>query len=121
MDLQDLLRGGMLGLSTDVVGGPVDLVTTLLRPFGYKTDKPVMGSDWIADKIGAKPTGSGAETVGRLATGLLSPDPMDMARISGLLGAGIIKPQVANALNFKTSLPAAPEFAAAVANTPGAK
>jgi hypothetical protein len=38
----------------------------------------------------------------------------------GLLG-GIVKPEVARRLNHVTRLPDAPEFAAAVANTPGAQ
>lgn len=73
MTLLDLLRGGAMGLTTDVVGAPVDLATLMMRPFGYKPEKPVGGSDWIAEKMGVGATGSGEETVGRLLSGLVNP------------------------------------------------
>lgn len=34
-----------------VLGGPVDLTTMVMRPFGYDVEKPVLGSEWIGQKI----------------------------------------------------------------------
>lgn len=34
----------------DLVGGPVDLATMAMRPFGYKTEKPVGGSEYLKEK-----------------------------------------------------------------------
>lgn len=34
-----------------VLGGPVDLTTMVMRPFGYNVEKPVLGSEWIGQKI----------------------------------------------------------------------
>lgn len=80
----DAARGGLMGVTTDVLGYPVDLMTTALRPFGYNVEKPVGGSDWLADKL-TNPTGSVAETAGRVATGMLTPGPEDMLRMAGVL------------------------------------
>lgn len=33
------------------IGGPVDLATMAMRPFGYKVEKPVLGSEWIGQKM----------------------------------------------------------------------
>lgn len=62
----------------DVLGGPVDLATMLLRPFGYNVQNPVGGSDWLiqlAQKYGVanQPTGSTTENLTRLAAGIASP------------------------------------------------
>lgn len=85
MNIIDTLRGGLLGVSTDMIGTPVDLVSSLMRPFGYTHEKPVGGSKWMEGLLGVNPTGSTEETVARSVTGMLSPDPMDIAKI-GLLG-----------------------------------
>lgn len=85
--LADLVRGGLLGATTDLVGTPVDLLTMLMRPLGYKTEKPVMGSEWLSDKLGVQQTGSVPEQAARFATGLLSPGPGELAQMGGLLGA----------------------------------
>lgn len=34
-----------------VIGGPVDLTTMVMRPFGYKPERPVLGSEWIGQKM----------------------------------------------------------------------
>jgi hypothetical protein len=44
-----LNRGTVAG----TLGGPVDLATMLMAPFGYDIEKPVMGSEWIGDKMQA--------------------------------------------------------------------
>jgi hypothetical protein len=33
------------------IGGPVDLTTMLMRPLGYDVEKPVLGSEWIGQKM----------------------------------------------------------------------
>jgi len=40
-------RGAVAGL----LGGPVDLATMAMRPFGYSVEKPVGGSEWIGQKM----------------------------------------------------------------------
>lgn len=65
-------------LPYDILGGPVDLATLAMRPFGYNVESPVGGSDWLinlARRMGVadKPTGSGAELAGRMAFGAVSP------------------------------------------------
>lgn len=110
MNLIDLLRGGGMGLTTGVLGAPVDIATLLMRPFGYKTEKPVGGSDWIADKLGVGTADSGEETVGRLATGLLGP--------AGAAKAAVMVPMLLktggrakDALEAEAKLRAMPELA----------
>jgi hypothetical protein len=90
MDYRDILKGGLLGLTTDTLGAPVDLAAMLMRPMGYNVENPVMGSDWLANKLSSQPT-TGAGQAARVAGGLLSPDPMDAVKLAGLLGAGIVK------------------------------
>lgn len=34
-----------------VLGGPVDLTSMVMRPFGYDVEKPVLGSEWIGQKM----------------------------------------------------------------------
>jgi len=33
------------------LGGPVDLATMAMRPFGYAVEKPVLGSEWIGQRM----------------------------------------------------------------------
>lgn len=82
--LLDLLRGGLMGVSTDVLGQPVDLMTMALRPLGYDVEKPIGGSDWLADRL-TSPTGSLAETAGRTVTGMLTPGPNELLKLAGVL------------------------------------
>jgi hypothetical protein len=37
----------------NLIGGPVDIATMAMRPFGYDVKSPVMGSDWIKEKMTA--------------------------------------------------------------------
>jgi hypothetical protein len=34
-----------------VLGGPVDLTSMVMKPFGYDTEKPVLGSEWIGQQM----------------------------------------------------------------------
>ena len=87
-DMDAVLRGvgrsiRDIGRSTqylpyDVLGAPVDIATMAMRPFGYETQQPVGGSDWLIEMsrrmgIADRPTGSGLETATRFATGVPSP------------------------------------------------
>lgn len=40
-------RGGVAGL----LGGPVDLAALAMRPFGYKEERPLLGSEWIGQQM----------------------------------------------------------------------
>ena len=71
-------------LPYDVLGAPVDLATMAMRPFGYQTQTPVGGSDWLIELarqygLADKPTGSGIETATRFATGITSPTAVPRA------------------------------------------
>lgn len=46
--LTDALNRGFVG---GLLGGPVDIATMVMRPFGYTTEKPVGGSEWIGQKM----------------------------------------------------------------------
>ena len=79
-------------LPYDVLGAPVDIATLVARPFGYQTQTPVGGSDWLIDLarqygIADKPTGSGTETLTRLAVGV--PSPVAVPRAIGVFAQGL--------------------------------
>lgn len=79
-------------LPYDLLGAPVDLATLAMRPFGYQTQTPVGGSDWLIDLarqygIADKPTGSGTETLTRLAVGI--PSPVAVPRAIGAFAQGL--------------------------------
>ena len=46
-----LAKGFTQNIVPNVVGIPVDLTTMALRPFGYKVEKPVLGSEWNKEKL----------------------------------------------------------------------
>lgn len=81
--LLDFTRGSLMGVTTDVLGYPVDLATMALRPFGYNVENPVGGSNWLAEKF-TSPTNSLAETAGRTLTGMVTPGPNEMLRMAGI-------------------------------------
>lgn len=73
---------GVAELPYDIAGAPVDLATMAMRPFGYKEEKPVLGSDWIKEKMTAlgirpgeetDPTLKGFRTFGELGANLVNP------------------------------------------------
>jgi len=81
--LLDFTRGALMGVSTDVLGYPVDVATMAMRPFGYNVEKPVGGSDWLADRV-TSPTGAPAETAGRFLTGMVTPGPNELMGAMGV-------------------------------------
>lgn len=48
---QGLFDAANRGAVASNLGAPVDLVTTLLRPLGYKVEKPIGGGEWFGDKM----------------------------------------------------------------------
>lgn len=46
--ITDTVSRGLVG---GLVGAPVDIVNTVMRPFGLSSDKPVGGSEWLGDKM----------------------------------------------------------------------
>jgi hypothetical protein len=82
--LMDYTRGALMGVTTDVLGYPVDTLSMAMRPFGYNVDQPIGGSDWLANKL-TSPTGSPSEMAGRITTGMLIPGPDEMLRLAGML------------------------------------
>ena len=115
--LQELSQGVSKGFWADGLGGPVDLITTLANLgiagagyAGHKSgllsqpipliEKPVGGSDWIAEKmrsagiLGDNP-GSTADNYGRVLGGLLS--PVVQAKAPQIASAANAAPAVAKA------------------------
>ena len=80
------------------VGGPVDLVSLAMRPFGYDVAEPFMGSEWIGSRL--EDTGlisSARNPLAEFAAALLSPDPMSKGK------AAVSVPAVAGILAGKAS------------------
>jgi len=73
---------GAADLPYDVVGTPVDLATMAMRPFGYKTEKPVGGSEYLKEKA--------------TELGIRVPESKDSQdqgfRLAGELGASLVNP-----------------------------
>lgn len=66
----------------NVLGAPVDIATLALRPLGYKEEKPMMGSEWIKNKmteLGIRPgeetdpTLKGFRTAAELGSSVVNP------------------------------------------------
>jgi len=69
----------------NLLGAPVDLATMAMRPFGYKEEKPMMGSEWIKEKMTALGVRPGPEanaalqgfrTMGELGASTVNPGPI---------------------------------------------
>lgn len=97
--LLDATRGGMMGVTTDVLGYPVDVATMALRPLGYSVENPVGGSQWLANRL-TSPTGSPAEMAGRTLTGFLTPGPDELLRLAGVLPNTLIRGAVRQSPNL---------------------
>ena len=83
---------GVTELPYDIAGAPVDLATMMMRPFGYSTEKPVMGSDFIKEKMTkagvrpeppADPTAKGFYTAGELLSNLTNPAGVTRSAVKG--------------------------------------
>lgn len=78
-----------------VFGGPVDLTAMVMKPFGYGVEKPVLGSEWIGQKM---------ENVGLVSE---ARDPMQEFMASLLVPGGGIEAVPAMAGKGMAMLPAA--------------
>ena len=83
---------GATELPYDILGAPVDVATMLMRPFGYTAEKPIMGSDFIKEKMTqagirqappADPTAKGFYTAGELLSNLTNPAGVTRAAVKG--------------------------------------
>jgi hypothetical protein len=99
---------GVTELPYDIAGAPVDIATMLMRPFGYSTEKPVMGSDFIKEKMTklgvrpeppADPTAKGFYTAGELLSNLTNP-----AAVSRKVGPAVEKGVKAGAMEVGRQL-----------------
>lgn len=74
--VSDLATGVNKGLTTDLVGAPVDIINMGLKAVGVPTSKyPVGGSDWIKMKLNLKPSeqASISETMGSVISSFANP------------------------------------------------
>jgi hypothetical protein len=83
---------GASELPYDIAGAPVDIATMLMRPAGYSVEKPVMGSDWIKEKMtgtGVRPeppsdsVDKGFYTAGELLSNLTNPAGVVRSGVKG--------------------------------------
>ena len=88
---------GVTELPYDIAGAPVDLMTMLMRPFGYDTEKPVMGSDFIKEKMSklgvrpeppSDPTSKGFYTAGEMLSNLTNPAGVTRSAVKGAKKVG---------------------------------
>lgn len=95
---------GVTELPYDLAGAPVDLATMAMRPFGYGTEKPVMGSDFIKEKMTqlgvrpeppADPTAKGFYTAGDLLSNLVNPAGVTRAGVKAAEKTGKAATEVA--------------------------
>jgi hypothetical protein len=74
MNLSDIIRGILSSQTTGFVGGPVDIINEALGGAGLPvSNKPVMGSKWLNDRLGVNKSGSTEETIAELLGGLATP------------------------------------------------
>jgi len=83
---------GATELPYDILGAPVDVATMLMRPFGYSAEKPIMGSDFIKEKMTqagirqappADSTAKGFYTAGELLSNMTNPAGVTRAAVKG--------------------------------------
>lgn len=79
--LKDVLNRGVVG---GLLGAPVDITTMALRPFGYKTENPVMGSEWIGKKMQDAGLVSGNRNhLAEMLAGFVDPATMATGAVKG--------------------------------------
>lgn len=88
---------GMTMLPQNVVGAPVDLATLVARPFGYRVEKPFMGSEYLKEKTRAAglafeeptdPTLRAFFTAGDISSNLVNPAGATRTAARGLEKTG---------------------------------
>lgn len=89
-DLASSLRNFGQAASNSVaetVSAPIDAITWALRKAGMPIDKPVMGSDWMAEKGLTRPTQEGASKMAGEFVGMVSPLAFEKSVATQLAGA----------------------------------
>lgn len=89
-DLASSLRNFGQAASNSVaetVSAPIDAITWALRKAGIPIDKPVMGSDWMAEKGLTRPTQEGASKLAGEFVGMVSPLAFEKSVATQLAGA----------------------------------
>jgi hypothetical protein len=89
--IKDLAYRGL----ASALGGPVDLTTMFLRPFGYAApDKQIIGgSEWIGQKMqDVGLIGSARSPLQEFLASMAAPTPSGLAKGVALGGAALIKP-----------------------------
>jgi hypothetical protein len=72
---------------TGVLGAPVDITTMAMRPFGYSVpaEQVVGGSEYLGKQMERAGMLSGnRNTLSELLAGLVTPDPMDVAKLGAM-------------------------------------
>jgi len=88
------------------LGGPVDLATMVMRPFGYAVEKPVLGSEWIGQKMQDLGLVSSARNPNaEMLASMLVPGPGELAGAAkgGLLALGTLKSGAGRVLDALTA------------------
>lgn len=86
MDTSQLKDLAYRGLAA-ALGGPVDLASMVMRPFGYQQEKPVMGGEWIGERMEEAGIVSQArDPLGEFAASLVFPSPagLETAMVKGM-------------------------------------
>lgn len=79
--LKDVMNRGVVG---GLLGAPVDITTMALRPLGYKTENPVMGSEWIGKKMQDAGLVSGNRNqLAEMLAGFVDPATMATGAVKG--------------------------------------
>lgn len=76
------------GVAAGIVGAPVDIASGVLRAFNLATAKPVMGSEWLGEKLGAD-----TKSASFIAGTALPVSPSDLAvplAKAGAAGLGVL-------------------------------
>jgi hypothetical protein len=102
---------GIKDVPYDLAGIPVDLTTMVMRPFGYKNEKPFLGSEYLKEKAteagirnptSTDPTLKGFHTLGEFGAGMMAPGKV-------IEGAQALKSKAADMLTkFQESRTAKP-------------
>jgi hypothetical protein len=72
------------------IGGPVDLTSILMKPFGYGVEKPVLGSEWVGQKMEqAGLVSNSRDPLKEFAASVMVPGPGGLAATVGK-GAAMI-------------------------------
>lgn len=76
----EALKGFARGLTTDLVGAPVDILNAVHSslPWAKSVDKPVGSSEWLREKAGQPKEDSGPAALGNLASSLIAPEKLPL-------------------------------------------